>query len=249
MRAHYDVASFCTGQIGKTSMHNNILSRIQNDLVATINTKTLLPKAIVLIFEDDILDAVDHYKIGASNAIGWVLEWLANQIHRIIVSHKEKLPSKSRIFKYPTVLWTLIPLHTIYGHYNDFKEKFNNSVKQVTGLSTLTLYAWDPKELDYFSDGCINGNGLTTYWLAVNQAFEAWDKEQMKMQHSNQLQGHSTSQCKSAPNHNKNHFRKNLDGGRHWHRQHRNDRFHWHAKDTRFTLPSLKDSRRFDRHH
>ena len=35
--------------------------------------------------------------------------------------------SKSRKFKYPTILWTLIPLHYIYDHYNDYKEKFNKT--------------------------------------------------------------------------------------------------------------------------
>ena len=183
IKAHYDTTGFCKTDNG---FNPNILSRIQNALIHGINQQVLLPKAIILVF-DDILDALDHYKSGLSYAIGCTVEWLANQIHRIITAHKEKLPSKSQKFKYPMILWCLIPYHEIYSHYNDFKHKFNCSVVKTTALfremETLQLdVLWDRNRLDYFTAGRINAVGLSTYWNAVSAAFETWDRDQMKAQ-------------------------------------------------------------------
>ena len=112
-------------------------------------------------------------------------EWLANQMHQAVSLHKERLPSKARKFKYPTILWALIPYHDIYGHYNEFKAKYNKVVKHIVSLfremDTLSLKSWISSELSYFSDGRINSFGLSSYWQSVSDAFKEWDRNQMKL--------------------------------------------------------------------
>ena len=105
VKAHYDVSGICNKSISQGN--GNIINRVRNAVVKLINDQWLLPKVILLILEGDILEEINHFKPGISGAIGRLLEWLANQLHRVITSHKERLPSKSRKYKYPTILWIL----------------------------------------------------------------------------------------------------------------------------------------------
>ena len=149
---------------------------------------------------------------GISSALGKILEWITGEFHKIISSHKEKLPSKSWKFKYPALLWCLIPEHDIYGHYNDFKVKFNTATIKATRnykeMLTLPLKAWDSKNSNYFEGGELSPFGLSTYWHAVNQAFEDWDCQNMKA---------SFIQCQTP--HQSHHF----------HHERNFDKYHWKA--------------------
>ena len=118
LSAHYDISSFFYSY--DDNPQGNVLNRLVNLLIMAIGEETLLPKAIIIVLNDDIMDELNHYTTGITISIGKMIEWLMNQIHNIITRYKEKLPSKSRKFKYPTVLWTLIPLHKMYDQFNDF---------------------------------------------------------------------------------------------------------------------------------
>ena len=184
IRTHYDVDGFCS-QLIKSKFTGNILMRLNDELVRAINKHCLLPKAILIVLDDNMLDDIDHYDIRISIALGRYIEWLTNQFHRVITLHKDRMKSKSRKYKYPTFLWALIPKHDIYGHYNEFKGKFNNTVvkacRNFREMSTLHLAAWDEHNLEYFSEGKLSPIGLSAYWHVINKAFEEWDKCQMKM--------------------------------------------------------------------
>ena len=103
IRAHYDVSGFCNGTVIKGG-NGNILNRLRNELVRAINEQPLLPRAIVVVLDDDVIDAFNHYIYGFSKSVGRIAERLGNQFHQIVSAHKEKLPSKSRKFKFPTIL-------------------------------------------------------------------------------------------------------------------------------------------------
>ena len=130
IRAHYDVTGYCRGE----GFNDNIIGRLCNAIVNAINKEVLLPKAIILIFENDLLNAVDHYNPRISILCGRLTEWLANNVHKDITSYKEKLPSKSRKFKYPEILWVPLPLHARLNNINDFRVTFNTSVQGIVTL-------------------------------------------------------------------------------------------------------------------
>ena len=183
MKTHYDVTRFMKGKMLPSENLPNILVRLKNALITGINEQVLLPKAILIVLDDDLMDSLGHYQEGFSLSIGKLMEWLANELHDIICKHKEKLPSRSRKFKYPAVLWCTIPLHMVYGQYNDFKTKFNRSLEKTVLLfremETLKIQ-WEDKNMSFFQGGCISPFGLRRYWEAINKAFESWDKDQMK---------------------------------------------------------------------
>ena len=116
------------------------------------------------------------------------------------MQHKERLPSKSRKFKFPTVFWTLIPLfHKIYGHYNEFKEKLNTAILKAIHnfreIESLDLQStWRRSDFSYFKGGEITTKGFNTYWHTINKAFEDWDQEQM---HISQHQSNNLAQSQT----------------------------------------------------
>ena len=232
VRVHYDVTPFCRGNI--KNGNGNIMNTLQSLLIEAIHTQWLLPKAIVIVLDDNLLDCLDHYDFGASVGIGKLIEWLANQFHRVVTAHKEKLPSKSRKFKYPTLLWVLIPGHEVYGHYNDYKEKYNKMVKSTVALLREMEFiniedTWDRTDLTYFAEGRMSSIGWSTYWHAINKAIEKWDR--------NQLQMRSRSTDMPKTNFGRRENSKNYT--KHFHRQRPNDKYHWSAPKAKFALPRL----------
>ena len=203
----------------------------------------LLPKAIVVILDDDLIDDIDWYRPGFSFTVGRIVEWLFNKFHRLITAHKEKLPSKSRKFKFPTILWALVPKHDIYGHYNEYKDKFNKSLQNTASLfremGTLQLNDWDPSCLNYFAEGKISAYGLSTYWMSINNAFEKWDRDQM-----NAVNPHFDQRKLKSYDNARNFQRQKLKS---FHREANTEKFKWRPEKTRFKLPSVvrpNDSRR-----
>ena len=80
----------------------------------------------------------------------------------------------------------LIPNHEVYGHFNDYKDKFNNLIhkscklyREMMGID-MDKRTWSKRDLSYFCEGSINHVGLTTYWQSMCNAFKSWDKDQMK---------------------------------------------------------------------
>ena len=235
MQTHYDVSGYCNG---KLKLNDNFLGRIYNAMVQGMKEQILLPRAVLFVFDDDILDAIDHYEMGLSNAIGRVMEWLANHLHHLISGYKDKLPSKARKFKYPHLLWCLIPKHSFYGHYNDYKDKYNGVVKKICGLfremDFLTLEQWNPTELDYFSEGHINGNGLASYWNAVDSAFEVWDQAQMNAANAINESGGSDDNRYTTRNYSQNRKSTSHGSNRHHLSSSTNIPIHHHKRNPQF---------------
>ena len=128
--------------------------------------------------EDDILNLINHLKTGADLATQPCVEWVMKQLHRMSDSYKEKLPTKSRKFRYPQFLWVSAVYHDGFGNGNFYREKFNRSLMDVSShfreMHILHLAAWNSQSADSVA------NGLHRYWEAVNNAFKSWDKMLMK---------------------------------------------------------------------
>ena len=228
IRAHYDATGFCSAKI--KGMQGNILSRIRNSLIEAVNKQILLPKVIIVIIEHDVLIDLNHYKPGVSEATGRLAEWLINQFHRIITSHKEKLPSKSRKFKFPTILWTKTVNHNAYSKRDqEVIDKWNEALEKAAGLfremATLKLTGWNVGNFNYLAaDGKMNNNGLFRFWQSVNDSFESWDREAMKNNRGQKQEQVPTMFSKKRT------FLESCA---------QNDKYHWKAKDARFQLPKL----------
>ena len=228
IRTHYDAMGYCS--TGQSKIPGNNIASIRNTLVEAINKETVLPKAIILVIENDLLDSFIHYNPGVSLLSGICIEWLANQMHRIIVTHKEQSPSKSCKFKYPTILWLELPSHFDWSNSKrEARGKFNNCIKSTVSLfremEMLRLSTvWDDCDRGLITKGKMNARGLTIFWLAVDLAFQAWDKEQFAKTASS---APSISGC-GGKKKKTNNYREHVTNL---------GKFNWKAQNTKFMLP------------
>ena len=233
IRAHYDVTGYCQGKT--KAINNNVLSRLRNALVMAINKEMLLPKAILVVLENDILNAANHYNLGISLLCGKLLEWLANQFHRIITLHKERLPSKCRKFKYPGILWVTEPKHLNLPNIKEFRDKFNTSLTSICSLYREMMVIdlkWDTTDKSLVSsNGKYTATGMAVFWMKINEAFHNWDKEQMRLSHLSSptvVQKKFGTSSSKTPKVSK--YREHVSGSNH---------FTWKPQRTKFKLPAL----------
>ena len=223
IRTHYDATGFYHASLTKDfrKRGDTLMAELKKNFIEAINEHVLLPKAVIIVLEEDLIKAANHFKKGAGIVYQTAVDWLFTELHRISVSYKEKLPSKARKFRNPQFLWVAATYHDRYGNGNFYREKFNTALKNAAAkyreMQILHLHSWDQKDESKFCNGKLTADGFSKYWIALNDAFQAWDKEQMRLQQV------KTSKFKT------------------WH-QKNNDRFHWSAsagktKGNRFFLP------------
>ena len=100
IREQYDVfAHFNTSHFD-----TNFLSRLRNVLVATFNKSDQLPRAIIVILDNDLLCFINHNKFSISLEIGTELDWLVDEFHLIIEKRLSQLPVKSKKPPFPHLI-------------------------------------------------------------------------------------------------------------------------------------------------
>ena len=116
-----------------------------------------------------------------------MVNWLATEVERAISAHKEKLPTKSRKFKFPQVFWVLPVFHSGFKD-NQYREKFIestiNMIAKHRGMHTLRLHAWNPPDRHLVINSTMTDQGYRRYRSVVNDAYMAWDKQEMKKSHA-----------------------------------------------------------------
>ena len=188
IKSHCDVV--CKGSRAIWPLKNeNLIGKIRNALVEAINEYTLLPKSILIVLDDDLIIAANHYTDGISHLLGSLVDWIATEMHRIIAAHKDKLPTKARKFRYPQILWTAAMHHVSFTpKQNKLRKKLNSSLYKVADMyremSVLMLHSWDSQNRSYVNfNGALTAEGLHKYWLAVDDAYQKYDREQLNVMH------------------------------------------------------------------
>ena len=99
IREHYDVKILCSTSLSPT---NRVIARLHNNVVNGLRENPLLPKAIVFVLDGDIIKTVHHQEMGMLEIFEIITRNLVSDIHRVILSHKEKLPIRALKQEFPT---------------------------------------------------------------------------------------------------------------------------------------------------
>ena len=98
--SHYEVSVFFNDD--PASLDKNVLSRLHNLLVGAINDRTILPKLMVIIPDDDLINY--FLSKGGWNTVRAYRKLLNNIMtfhERVIAAHKEFLPAKAKVENFP----------------------------------------------------------------------------------------------------------------------------------------------------
>ena len=207
IRDKYDVkVEFSMSLDGVTS----VVARVHNNFIRGIEEHKLLPKAIIFIFDCDLIKSVKHDGAGTAEIFGQVLKNLMLGVHRTVQAYKDQLPNKSKRFDYPALLWVEAPLHVNFpSRWNMHRSIFNNCLASLVQGYPEMYILWLKKIWNYDDpalcfDRRITASGLTAYWGSIDSAFRHWDtfisvKVAKKLQ-DNRYAGKTSSQEQRSPN-------------------------------------------------
>ena len=102
-KKHYEVSIFCMNQ--QSSNMRNILARILNNVITTLNRRKYLPKMIVFLLEDDLIQYLNHNNYGATELFGKVISYLEAQLRDTLYTFKSLLPTKAKKHNWPQMIW------------------------------------------------------------------------------------------------------------------------------------------------
>ena len=97
------------------SNNQNILSRIPNTFATALNKNKILPKYVVVVLDNDLVNALQYENYGITSMIGSWFEWLAKEIDEMITTTKGQLPIKAKRDGFPVVFWVAPPHHKLFS--------------------------------------------------------------------------------------------------------------------------------------
>ena len=133
------------------------ISRTRNALVKAYKRFNTIPKILVIINENDIINSIQHdNSFGISQHYDDVIEWLFNEISDINTKFRSFASSNALKNKtgWPHLLWMAPSLHDSYKD-NDKRRKFTKARESFVNLrptvaSLRPKHVWDPQNDNLF---------------------------------------------------------------------------------------------------
>ena len=157
----------------------NALSRICNGFIYSLQNYNTLPKIVVLVIEDDIINMINHDDFGITKIYTLTMQWLMADLKRIINKFNTFIPSKAKGM--PHFLWIIPTMHNLYPN-NNKRKKFGVGLKAIAALHENTsalrlVQVWNPanSELYLSREERLTPQGLIAFWQAVDKTIHFCD--------------------------------------------------------------------------
>ena len=191
LKHKFDIEEFSSDRLAE----GNILARLCNDFMRALNTAPLLPKLVVMTIDSDISKNIpgDGDGIMATRILDICVNYVIKILHRAVAECKEVFPERAVRQKFPTIMWIIPPGHCnftdncqrakvanilerVVMQFNDILERV---VMQFNEMRFTRLTSWDSLDqqlvLRTQNGYRFTARGLSRYWLAVDDAIQAWD--------------------------------------------------------------------------
>ena len=172
IKENFNIDIFCQSKYENSD--RNMLNRIRNSFIQGINKCSHLPKLIVLVLDDDIIEYIDYEGQGLSTLIGMCVEWLCKEFEYLVKLAKKALPAKAVRDGYPQIYWVAPPHHKFLD--NHLRTKMTNVLEvALKDFKDIRLIRMKEK-WNYNNDEMVNSYGQfteygwCTYWSSVDAA-------------------------------------------------------------------------------
>ena len=170
MKTRFEVTAFCNSRFD--SNEKNILIRMQNALITAMETQVKLPKYIVVVLNDDLIEFARFTGQGVSGIYGKYLTTLAASLKKLILERKTQLPIKAKRENYPLMYWVQAPVHRHLKHLQ-MRTKFNlcleSVIKNMQEMRTIKLKeVWKYNDSKLVCGGELSVEGLSCFWRAID---------------------------------------------------------------------------------
>ena len=175
---NYEIKLFHSTQY--VSHIRNFLGQFNNTLRNAICEELLLPRAIVIVLDEDLIHFVNIDKFGMSLAYGRILH-MFSEVNKMIAARKDMLRLKSCRDHFPEIIWINPLFHNSFRN-NAQCNKFSKALDTTAAIymdnwSLKLKRIWDPQSRDLYLDdpNRFTAKGLMTYWMAVDRTIKFWD--------------------------------------------------------------------------
>ena len=165
-----------------TSNIKSVLARLRNNLVYGLNKCTSIPKFIVIVLEDAIIEDAGFANFGITNDYEIRTKWLVNQYRKIIDAFLDYLPYKNKKEGWPKFLYICPSMHKNYKN-NALRKKYTRVLEDTCSITErMTAMrirsGWDFDDTNIFLDNQqrYTTEGLASFWNAVDKLIEEFDQ-------------------------------------------------------------------------
>ena len=174
-----------------------MLGWLCNTFTNALAEQNRLPKAIIVVLDNDIIKYANWNIFGMSVIYGRLLHFLFSEFNRQISAKKDYLLKKAIRNGLPHVLWINPPFHTNFPD-NPQRAKFGKCLDRTATLypnmwSLKLKKIWNSQDTSlYLKDaGHFTATGLMTYWMAIDRMVKFWDTALVTGLMGNKLHAHA----------------------------------------------------------
>ena len=180
IRKHFDVEVFASSCSGNS---RSVLACLQNIMAKAMDEHNKFPKYIIYVVEDDLLRCINFDQGEIAAIFQSILNWLTEEVHWLIQTRKNALPTRAKKYLYPQVFWAALPLHLalnnrIRQNFNSGLESSSASHNEMKVLKIKRIWSFDNANL--VSGNTISGDGKVAYWKGINEAIKFWENGKKK---------------------------------------------------------------------
>ena len=155
------------------------MAHFTNTFAEALSKEKHLPKAVVVVPEDNLIqyEALDEY--GVSLTYGHLLHYIFSEFNRLLRIKIEMLPKKAR--RNVHIIWIHPPFHC-YFKDNNLRHKFSKALDTMAAMypnnwSLQLKKVWNTEDPNlYIRDAKrYTATGLMTYYLAIDRTVRFWN--------------------------------------------------------------------------
>ena len=174
-KKNFELQANCGSRFSETNQ--NMISRVVNSFAKGISSNKKLPKYMVIVLDNDLIEYLGYTQFGVSGLLGEWIDYLAKTLDAYVTEKKAQLPSKPVKRDWPLVYWVQAPHHRWFTD-NPLQSKFNNTLDATPKLYKNMHFVKIKNVWDYDDNMLVNPNGsimtvgLFKYWEAIDTSLE-----------------------------------------------------------------------------
>ena len=190
---YYNVSCFTPNP---RTLLKNTMARFINALIKALNDSLKMPRIILFVPEDDLLQFIKTDEHNAREVIFKCLNWMAIQVDRAIEAKVDALRIRkpgSILTNEPKIIWVkMIKRLNKTSEVLTLRTKYNEALHDIVGNRTghyimdITRALAERNCCDQFNQ--LNGLGKSRYWNQIDQQLELFDKQKITLEAHEQRQ-------------------------------------------------------------